>query len=66
MEFPEDYPAAPPKCKFLTPLFHPNIYPSGTVCLSILNEEEDWRPTLRVRDVRCFNLDSAWYTRATS
>ena len=23
------------------PLFHPNVYPSGTVCLSILNEDED-------------------------
>ena len=22
------------------PLFHPNVYPSGTVCLSILNEDE--------------------------
>ena len=66
MEFPEDYPAAPPKCKFVNTLFHPNIYPSGTVCLSILNEEEDWRPTLKVRDVIFFYIDFAWYTRTTS
>ncbi len=66
MEFPEDYPAAPPKCKFASALFHPNIYPSGTVCLSILNEEEDWRPTLRVRDVRLFNLDPIRNTTVTS
>ena len=26
------------------PLFHPNVYPSGTVCLSILNEDEDTTP----------------------
>jgi len=51
MEFPEDYPAAPPKCKFSQVLFHPNIYPSGAVCLSILNEEEDWRPNLKIKDV---------------
>ncbi len=51
MEFPEDYPAAPPKCRFNKVLFHPNIYPSGAVCLSILNEEEDWRPSLKVKDV---------------
>ncbi len=51
MEFPEDYPAAPPKCKFNQVLFHPNIYPSGSVCLSILNEEEDWRPNLKIKDV---------------
>jgi ubiquitin-conjugating enzyme E2 I len=51
IEFPEDYPAAPPKCKFNQVLFHPNIYPSGAVCLSILNEEEDWRPNLKIKDV---------------
>ena len=51
MEFPEDYPASPPKCKFDKQLFHPNIYPSGTVCLSILNEEQDWKPTLKIADV---------------
>lgn len=26
------------QCKFPPNTFHPNIYPSGTVCLSILNE----------------------------
>jgi hypothetical protein len=26
------------QCKFPSGFFHPNIYPSGTVCLSILNE----------------------------
>lgn len=26
------------QCKFPANFFHPNIYPSGTVCLSILNE----------------------------
>lgn len=30
---------------------HPNIYPSGTVCLSILNEEEDWKPHITVRQI---------------
>lgn len=40
MEFSEEYPSKPPKCKFVPPLFHPNVYPSGTICLSILNEEE--------------------------
>jgi ubiquitin-protein ligase len=29
------------KCKFEPPLFHPNVYPSGTVCLSILEEDKD-------------------------
>lgn len=26
------------QCKFDAGFYHPNIYPSGTVCLSILNE----------------------------
>lgn len=30
---------------------HPNIYPSGTVCLSILNEEEDWKPPITVKQI---------------
>ncbi|KAG3278427.1 UBE2I, partial [Ictidomys tridecemlineatus] len=36
MLFKDDYPSSPPKCKSEPPLFHPNVYPSGTVCLSIL------------------------------
>ena len=51
MEFSEDYPSKPPKCKFSPPLFHPNIYPSGTVCLSILNEDEDWKPSITIRQI---------------
>ncbi|CAB1337886.1 unnamed protein product [Coregonus sp. 'balchen'] len=41
MLFKDDYPSSPPKCKFEPPLFHPNVYPSGTILLGIqelLNE----------------------------
>lgn len=51
MLFKEDYPSSPPKCKFEPPLFHPNIYPSGTVCLSLLDEEKDWRPAITIKQV---------------
>ncbi|KPM46306.1 hypothetical protein AK830_g358 [Neonectria ditissima] len=37
--------------KFVPPLFHPNVYPSGTVCLSILNEEEAWKPAITVKQI---------------
>lgn len=37
--------------KFDPPLFHPNVYPSGTICLSILNEEEGWRPAITMKQV---------------
>jgi len=41
MSFPPTYPHAPPSLKFTTPLFHPNVYPSGEVCISILHPPED-------------------------
>lgn len=50
-QFSEEYPSKPPKCKFVPPLFHPNVYPSGTICLSILNEEEDWRPGITIKQM---------------
>ncbi|KAM9996234.1 hypothetical protein ACTFIY_002425 [Dictyostelium cf. discoideum] len=51
MEFTEDYPSKPPKCRFPKDFFHPNVYPSGTVCLSILNEEADWKPSVTIKTV---------------
>ncbi|KAG2020164.1 ubiquitin-conjugating enzyme E2 [Coprinopsis cinerea AmutBmut pab1-1] len=51
MTFPEDYPSKPPKCKFVPPLFHPNVYPSGTVCLSILDEEKSWKPAITIKQI---------------
>ena len=37
LSFPPEYPLMPPKMKFETPIFHPNIYPNGDVCISILH-----------------------------
>mmetsp|Transcript_193 Transcript_193/g.711 ORF Transcript_193/g.711 Transcript_193/m.711 type:complete len:160 (-) Transcript_193:79-558(-) len=51
MEFSEDYPSKPPKCKFKPPLFHPNVYPSGRICLSIINEDEGWRPAITIKQM---------------
>ena len=39
------------------PLFHPNVYPSSTVCLSILNEDEDWKPAITIRQILLGILD---------
>ena len=36
MVFTDEYPAKPPQCKFDPVIFHPNVYPSGRICLSIL------------------------------
>ncbi|KAJ7296469.1 hypothetical protein O6H91_20G000600 [Diphasiastrum complanatum] len=51
IHFSEDYPSKPPKCKFPPGFFHPNVYPSGTVCLSILNEDSGWRPAITVKQI---------------
>ncbi|KAL0904620.1 hypothetical protein M5K25_026749 [Dendrobium thyrsiflorum] len=51
LHFSEDYPSKPPKCRFPQGFFHPNVYPSGTVCLSILNEDSGWRPAITVKQI---------------
>ena len=33
--FKDDFPTTPPKVKFVPPLFHPNVYPSGTGELTV-------------------------------
>ena len=47
---PENYPSSPPVAVFDPPIPHVNIFPSGRVCLSIL-DQENWKPSLTVRQV---------------
>eukprot|EP00922_Rhytidocystis_sp_ex-Travisia-forbesii_P032799 GHVS01048804.1.p3 GENE.GHVS01048804.1~~GHVS01048804.1.p3 ORF type:complete len:167 (+),score=28.62 GHVS01048804.1:112-612(+) len=63
LTFPEDFPNSPPEMKFDQDMWHPNVYPDGRVCISILhapgtdrfNEqekaEERWRPILGVESI---------------
>ncbi|KAK1432963.1 hypothetical protein QVD17_09866 [Tagetes erecta] len=51
LEFNENYPSKPPICKFPKGFFHPNVYQSGMVCLSILNESSGWRPAITVKQI---------------
>ncbi|TYG48969.1 hypothetical protein ES288_D10G057900v1 [Gossypium darwinii] len=51
LNFSEEYPSKPPKCKFPNGFFHPNVYPSGIVCLSILSERGGWRPSITVKQI---------------
>ncbi|XP_075590195.1 ubiquitin-conjugating enzyme E2 R2 [Dermatophagoides farinae] len=60
--FPPDYPYNPPSLKFLTKVWHPNVYENGDLCISILHPPVDdpqsgelpcerWNPTQNVRTI---------------
>ncbi|TKA82427.1 hypothetical protein B0A49_00026 [Cryomyces minteri] len=62
MTFPKNYPYSPPDFKFLKPLYHPNVYPDGRLCISILHPPGDdeqsgetaaerWNPVQKVESV---------------
>jgi len=62
LSFPRDYPLNPPKMKFNPPIFHPNIYSNGEVCISILHSpgedpnqyesaSERWSPVQSVEKI---------------
>jgi len=42
MEFGDKFPSDPPKVRFVTQMFHPNVYANGNICLDILGKE--WTP----------------------
>jgi len=51
LEFPESYPMSPPLVKFVSKVFHPNVWARpdgkfGEICLDILGDS--WSPALRV------------------
>lgn len=62
MKFPQDYPMSPPTVTFVSDFWHPNVYPDGKVCISILHPpgvdemsgelpEERWLPTQTVATI---------------
>ncbi|KAK4570073.1 Ubiquitin-conjugating enzyme subunit [Recurvomyces mirabilis] len=62
MKFPSNYPFTPPDFRFNRPLWHPNVYSDGRLCISILHQPgedmmsgelagERWSPVQRVESV---------------
>jgi ubiquitin-protein ligase len=59
--FPNNFPNVPPIIEFTTKIFHPNIYPDGKVCMSILHDtreenfydkpEEKWAPVHTIQSI---------------
>ncbi|KAK7411466.1 hypothetical protein VNO78_02899 [Psophocarpus tetragonolobus] len=46
LQFTEDYPNKPPTVRFVSRMFHPNIYADGSICLDILQNK--WSPIYEV------------------
>ena len=46
---PDDYPMCPPKIRFLTRIYHPNIDRLGRICLDVL--KNNWSPALQIRTI---------------
>lgn len=46
IEFTEEYPNKPPTVRFVSKVFHPNVYADGGICLDILQNR--WSPTYDV------------------
>lgn len=45
----KDFPSQPPKGYFLTKIFHPNVGPSGDICVNTL--KQDWNAKMGIRNV---------------
>ena len=51
LDVPQDYPITPPKCTFLTKIFHPNIhFTTGEICLELFNKIK-WTPAWTLESV---------------
>ncbi|CAH8484203.1 unnamed protein product [Heterobilharzia americana] len=46
MEFTESYPNVPPIVRFISKMFHPNVYSDGSICLDIL--QNMWSPSYNI------------------
>ncbi|RNF14749.1 ubiquitin-conjugating enzyme E2 [Trypanosoma conorhini] len=43
---PEEYPMVPPRVRFITRIYHPNVDKLGRICLDIIKDK--WSPALQI------------------
>ena len=53
ISIPERYPFEPPKLRFVTPIYHPNVDSGGRICLDILKvpPHGSWRPSINISSI---------------
>lgn len=53
ISIPSNYPFAPPKVRFTTPIYHPNIDSGGRICLDVLKmpPQGSWKPSQNLSTV---------------
>ncbi|KAA8490374.1 Ubiquitin-conjugating enzyme E2 2 [Porphyridium purpureum] len=49
LTFTDAYPERPPRCQFVSEVFHPNVYKDGSLCLDIIQDK--WRPIYTVNTI---------------
>merc|ERR1711916_345924 len=50
LTFTDQYPTKPPRVRFTSEMYHPNVYPDGTLCLDII-QEGGWSPIYSVSSI---------------
>jgi ubiquitin-protein ligase len=51
------YPTDPPLVKFITKIYHPNVYTSGSICVDIFTNAGKWSPQVSIENmVSCIVL----------
>jgi ubiquitin-conjugating enzyme E2 A len=49
LSIPYNYPVKPPKVRFKTEIFHPNIYKNGNICIDILQDQ--WSEVMSIEKI---------------
>ncbi|KAJ3016736.1 UNVERIFIED_CONTAM: hypothetical protein HDU68_012067 [Siphonaria sp. JEL0065] len=50
LTFTNDYPFKPPKVKFVTKIYHPNVDEDGSICIGVLKPDV-WKPSNKINDI---------------